>query len=368
VKLKKIVIFFPNFERGGIEKISLLLAEYFISKKIKIIFISFRPLKKIFSNKNKFFVNINIFKTNSKFLEIILSIITLSKVLFKLDKSNTVVFSMQNNIISIIVAKIFGFKIIIRNSAPIDYYKIRNFFSGLVTLCVKIFVYKFSDLIICNSINSANKIKFFFFLKKKTISISNPIEIKKKFKITPKKNIILYIGRLSYEKGVDRLIDGFDLFLKKKPLFKLFIIGSGNQKDYLIEKVKKKNLLKKVYFINWQSDLKEYYLKAKALILPSYFEGFGNVIIEALNYKLPCISTNTDGPSEILKNGKYGLIIKNNSKNSISNGLFKMTNNYNHYKRKAFLGFKENQRYSLDKIGFKYLQSIELVLNKNYYI
>ena len=81
MKLKKIVIFFPNFERGGIEKISLLLAEYFISKKIKIIFISFRPLKKIFSNKNKFFVNINIFKTNSKFLEIILSIITLSKVL-----------------------------------------------------------------------------------------------------------------------------------------------------------------------------------------------------------------------------------------------------------------------------------------------
>ena len=45
-----------------------------------------------------------------------------------------------------------------------------------------------------------------------------------------------------------------------------------------------------------------------------------------------------------------------------------MANNYNHYKRKAFLGFKENQRYSLDKIGFKYLQSIELVLNKNCYI
>jgi hypothetical protein len=52
---------------------------------------------------------------------------------------------MQNNIISIIVAKIFGFKIIIRNSAPIDYYKIRNFFFGLVTLCVKSFVYKFSE-------------------------------------------------------------------------------------------------------------------------------------------------------------------------------------------------------------------------------
>ena len=48
------------------------------------------------------------------------------------------------------------------------------------------------------------------------------------------------------------------------------------------------------------------------LFYPLFFEGFGNVLIEALSYGLPCISTNTDGPKEILENGKFGLLIKNN--------------------------------------------------------
>ena len=364
MELKKIVIFFPNFERGGIEKTSLLLTKYFIGKKIKIIFISFKSLKNSYLSKNKLFKNINIFYSDNKFIKIVVSIITLLKVLLNSDKSNTVVFSMQNSFVSIIISKILGFRIVIRNSAPIDYYKIKNFFIGAVILIIKTLVYKFSDLIISNSINSAKKINFFFFLKKKTISISNPIELIKKYKSTKKKkDIILYVGRLSYEKGVDKLIDGFELFSKKKPLFKLVIIGSGNQKNYLIKKVKDKNLDEKIFFKNWQLNLQEYYLTAKALILPSYFEGFGNVIIEALSYKLPCISTNTDGPSEILKNGKYGLIIKSNSTKDIADGLLKLVNNYNYYKHKTVLGFNKIKEYSLDKIGFKYLEAIKSVLN-----
>jgi glycosyltransferase involved in cell wall biosynthesis len=162
---------------------------------------------------------------------------------------------------------------------------------------------------------------------------------------------------------VDKLIDGFELFSKKKPLFKLVIIGSGYQKNYLMKKVKEKNLVEKIYFKNWQLNLQKYYLTAKALILPSYFEGFGNVIIEALNYKLPCISTNTDGPSEILKNGKYGLLIKSNSTKEIANGLLKLVNNY-YYKHKTSLGCNTIKEYSLDKIGFRYLEAIKSVLNK----
>jgi len=364
VELDKIVIFFPNFARGGIEKTSLLLAKYFINKKIKIIFISFKSLKESFLYKNKFFQNNNIFYSNNEFIKIILSVITLSKVLLNSDRSNTVVFSMQNSFISIIVAKILGFKIVISNSAPIDYFKIKSFFIGPVILIIKILVYKFSDLIISNYINIAKKINFFFFLKKKTISISNPMEFIKKYKYTnKKKNTILYVGRLSYEKGVDKLIDGFELFSKKKPLFKLVIVGSGNQKNYLMKKVKDLNLVEKIYFKNWQLNLQEYYLTAKALILPSHFEGFGNVIIEALSYKLPCISTNTDGPSEILRNGKYGLIIKSNSKKDIADGLLQLVNNYNYYKHKTSLGFNKIKEYSLDKIGFKYLEAIRSVLN-----
>jgi hypothetical protein len=128
VELKKIVIFFPNFERGGIEKTSLLLTKYFVGKKIKIIFISFKSLKNSYLSKNKLFKKVNIYHVDNKFIRIVASIITLLKVLLNSNKSNTVVFSMQNSFVSTIISKILGFRIVIRNSAPIDYYKIKSFF------------------------------------------------------------------------------------------------------------------------------------------------------------------------------------------------------------------------------------------------
>jgi glycosyltransferase involved in cell wall biosynthesis len=365
VKLKKIIIFFPNFSKGGIEKTSLLLTRYFLDKKIEIDFVSFASLKEFSFHKNRLFKKINILNIDNKIIKFLFSMFALAKVLLNCNRNNTVVFSMQNSIISIIVAKILNFKIIIRNSAPIDYYKIKNYFFGFFVLIIKIFIYKFANLIIANSNNSAKKIKFFFWLKNKTISISNPIELNKKNNFIKKKrkNVVLYAGRLSYEKGVDNLIDGFELFLKKKPYFKLVIIGSGEQKNKLLKKVKNKKLSNKIIFKNWEFNLKQHYLTSKIFILPSYFEGFGNVIIESLNYKLPCISTSTDGPSEILKKGKYGLLIKNNSEKNIAEGLNKVIDNYYHYKYKTLLGFNANKRYSLKNIGYKYLKSIRSTLN-----
>jgi glycosyltransferase involved in cell wall biosynthesis len=365
VSLNKIVIFFPNFARGGIEKVSLLLTSYLLNQKIQIIFISFEKLNSNFINNNKLFKNINILYVKNVFLKFLFSMISLTKVLLNSDKKNTVVLSFQNSIIAVVVSKIMGFKVAIRNSAPIDYYKVRSYYSGSIILIIKVLIYKFADLIISNSINTAKKIKLFPFLRKKVIIISNPMQFENKnnnFK-KKRKNIILYVGRLSYEKGVDKLIDGFELFLKKKPLFKLLIIGSGIEKNKLLKKVKEKKLLKKIIFKNWIFNLEKYYLTSKILVLPSYFEGLSNVIIESLNYKLPCVATDTDGPTEILKKGKYGLIIKSNNKKDISEGLLSVIENYQIYRHKALLGFNSNKKYSLQNIGPKYLDAIRFMLN-----
>ena len=364
MKLKNIIIFFPNFSRGGIEKVSLLITKYLVNKKIKIVFISFNSLNKNFINNKKLFKKIKIYQVKNKFLKFLFSAISLTNVLLNFDKKNTVVLSFQNSIIAIFVSKIMGFNVIIRNSAPIDYYKVRSYYSGTIVLVFKTLIYRFADLIISNSINTANKIKSLPFLKKKIIVISNPIQFKKNNNLKKKrKNIILYVGRLSYEKAIDKLIDGFALLLKKKPLFKLLIIGSGIEKKYLVSKVKEKKLIKKIIFKNWTFNLEKYYLTSKILILPSYFEGLPNVIIEALNYKLPCVATRTDGSSEILKDGKYGLIIRCNDKEDISDGLLRIINNYKIYKHKALLGFNANKKYSLNNIGPKYLDAIRSVLN-----
>ena len=73
--------------------------------------------------------------------------------------------------------------------------------------------------------------------------------------------------------------------------------------------------------------------------MPSFFEGFGNVLIEALNFNLPCIATNNDGPKEILGYGKFGLLMRDNSANTINLSLRYLIKNYNIYKLKAIRGF-----------------------------
>ena len=360
--LKNIVIFFPNFSKGGIERVSLLLSNFFNKKRVKLKFISF---KKIDNKKFNFSKDIDfIYKKNKYFyFNNFYCTYNLTKVLLRSNRKNTIVFSLQNNILSIIVSKILGFKIVVRNAAPIDYFKNQRNVINELKLFLKIKIYSYSDLIISNSKSSARKIKDKLNKKNKIISIPNPIfnTVNKKYKIK-KKNTILYVGRLSKEKGIFELIEGFEIFQKKYPKFNLDIVGDGNQKKELIKFIKKKKISSKVNLIDWNNNLNHYYKQSKILILPSLYEGFGNVLIEALNYRLPCIATNNDGPKEILNFGKFGLLMKNNKPITIYKSLQKMIENYNSYQLKSIQGYKNNQKYHINIVGSKYYNSIKNVL------
>tara|TARA_B100000900_G_scaffold349620_1_gene315838 strand:+ start:9584 stop:10678 length:1095 start_codon:yes stop_codon:yes gene_type:complete len=360
--LKNIIIFFPNFSKGGIEKISSLLTNFFYKKKIRIKFISFNNIdykKYNFSKGIDFYYN----KNNIFFLNNLYCSFILFKILLKQNKKDTIIFSLQNNVLSIIISKILGFKIVARNSAPIDYSNNQNNLIKKFKLSLKMKIYSYSDLIISNSKSSANKIKAKLKIKKKIISIPNPIlRLENKVNKIKRKNKILYVGRLSSEKGIFQLIEGFKIFQKKNPQFFLDIVGDGNQKENLINFIKDKKLTTKVNLITWTNDLSKYYKHSKILILPSFFEGFGNVLIEALNFCLPCISNNNDGPKEILNYGKYGLLMKNNNPITINNSLTKVIKNYNFYKSKSIAGFKNNKKYHINFIGNQYLNKIKNTL------
>ena len=57
----------------------------------------------------------------------------------------------------------------------------------------------------------------------------------------------------------------------------------------------------------------KFYIQAEIFVLPSFFEGFGNSLVEAMYYQTSCIATSkSGGPNEILGYGKYGSLIKNN--------------------------------------------------------
>ena len=170
--LKKIIIFYPSFERGGVEIILLNLINFFLKKKIEIVLITSSIKKNIF--KNKLF--------QSKIVKVIRSTLipdriskalSASKILIneleKSNKKNTIVLSLQGSSMAIIVSKLLGFKIIVRNAEDAISSTIfaENKFQSLIILFLKVILYNFSDKIISNSKGSGNSLKKIFIKKKK---------------------------------------------------------------------------------------------------------------------------------------------------------------------------------------------------------
>ena len=121
-------------------------------------------------------------------------------------------------------------------------------------------------------------------------------------------------------------------FLKKYDNFKLFIIGDGYQKNYLQKIIDNKKLNKKVFLKGYKNNLNKYYKQAKLFVLPSVYEGLGNVLIDAINYSVPCVSTTCkSGPSEILCNGKGGELVPINNVDQLNHKMIKSIQRQKNY-------------------------------------
>ena len=91
---------------------------------------------------------------------------------------------------------------------------------------------------------------------------------------------------------------------------------------------------------------KKYLMNAKILILNSFFEGMPNVLLEGLLYKIPIISADCEsGPSEILKNGKYGSLVQVNNE-KLSKKIIYTLNNYNDATKRSEEGYKTLGRFN----------------------
>lgn len=130
------------------------------------------------------------------------------------------------------------------------------------------------------------------------------------FDIDDKTPVLLYVGRISEEKGVNELPFIYGKAKKAIPGLKLVIAGKGPEE----EKLKKE--IPDAKFLGWveHNSLPDIYSAADLLILPSRFDTFGNVIVEAFSCGCPVVSYNTKGPRDIIENEKSGYLVNTKEK------------------------------------------------------
>lgn len=145
---------------------------------------------------------------------------------------------------------------------------------------------------------------------------ANSAGLKKKGKKT-----VLFVGRLVYEKGPHLLVEATSL-LKDKD-FRVIIIGDGAMRPYLEGLARKLNVTEKVTFLGHVDDetLLSIYEEASVLVIPSLYEPFGIVVLEAMSLGIPVIVSNTGGLDEIVTDGRDGLKFQSGSAEELAKAI-----------------------------------------------
>lgn len=144
--------------------------------------------------------------------------------------------------------------------------------------------------------------------------IPNAVSQIPEIKTTCEVHRVISVGRLTYQKGYDLLIETWNIIHKKHPDWKLDIFGNGPLREELQKQISQYELDNEIRIHPPTDHITEEFLHSSIYVMSSRFEGFGLVLIEAMACGLPCISFDCPyGPSDLIKNNKNGLLVKNSS-------------------------------------------------------
>lgn len=139
--------------------------------------------------------------------------------------------------------------------------------------------------------------------------------------------ILLFVGRIDPLKGIDKLIQTMPL-LKKYWNLRLVVVGGDEDSRAELEKLKKLsnelNIQDSVDFrgLVKQEQLPYYYSAADVCVVPSYYESFGLVPLEALACGTPVVATDVGDLRNIIKTGETGCIVADNSPEKLAESIF----------------------------------------------
>ena len=156
-------------------------------------------------------------------------------------------------------------------------------------------------------------------------SIDRDYDFRRRFAMDNEK-IILYVGRLVYEKGVQHLISAMPKILENYHDSKLVIAGKGGMIDELKSQVESMGLSNKVYFTGYlnQKEVQKMYKCADVAVFPSTYEPFGIVALEAMLAGIPTVVSDIGGLNEIVEHGVNGMKSYTGNPNSIADSVLSL--------------------------------------------
>ena len=185
---------------------------------------------------------------------------------------------------------------------------------------------------------------------------------------TPENNIVklLFVSRLSSQKGVETLIKACGILLQRKVSnFKLTIVGDGPLKDRMFSLINEYKLKDKIDFLGWVrlEELPDIYRDSNVFILPSVMEGMPSVVLQAMACGLPIIASKVKGFEEVLEENVNGLLAEYNDEIAFANAIEQLIKSPDLLNKMSENSFEKSKQFSWQTIAEKYLELYEKTLS-----
>ncbi len=184
--------------------------------------------------------------------------------------------------------------------------------------------------------------------------VSNPVPFEKVYErvvdLSNNKTMIA-VGRLTYQKGFDLLIESATPLLHKYPSWRLCIIGSGEDESLLLNQIDQAGVGQQIHLIPNTLSISDYYQQASFLVMSSRFEGLPMVLLESLSYGLPIVSFDClTGPSEVIDHGVNGFLAKDGDVNDLRTHMERLILGEELLDSMGAEAMKKSDDFSIDKI------------------
>lgn len=357
----KLMIVTPSFAGGGAERIAVNLANHYAKQGLNVVLLAFNgtgPYKKQI-NKNIEMIDLGT-RLRSSFLKIY-------KEVKKQQPTHILSVLRGGNIV--LGLSLFFYKktkLIFREANTLDEIKRKSKLEKWIEILKLRIAYKRADSVVANSFDTKQDlVAFNIKVESKVKVISNPV-LPDDFKELANENcnhkwlkgrfkVVLNVARLHPQKNQKFLIRSFSKIIESEPNARLLLIGEGELRNELEQEIKNNNIQAFAEILPFQQNPWPYYARSAVFALTSEWEGFGNVLVEALACGTPVVSVNCPGgPKAILNEGRYGVLVEPDDKDGVVDAILGILNNTIRFEKSALE--ERGKEYSVENISKKYFE------------
>lgn len=280
-----------------------------------------------------------------------------------------------------LAAKLAGIPIIIHTAHGFAFHEDSNFLVlHFIVLLEKIASHWCDKIVTVSNFHKEWALKLGIGNVNKVVAIPNGIpfgrviptrswaEMRKDLGLSNNEFVILSIGRLAPQKGLEFLIRAIPFLDKKLNNYKVLIVGDGPLRDYLKDLSKKLDVEDKIIFLGFKADIGDILNISDVVVLPSLWEGLSIALLEAMAAGKPIITTAIESNKEVIQHGYSGMLVPKKDPIALADAVYEIFKN-----REFSSKLGENakriyfQKYKEDLMLEKYVNLyIELIKEKKY--